>query len=783
MSFTQSSGSSYSDALSELLATGKTRFDPSIVRYVCHTSTIPLATTVDEQYLLRDYPSTVSINHSIKYIDDDLADYILYKCCKKHCMYTGKHVSSEEILRGNCPCGEIIRTEFIGGEEVDVSLQPLCFLQVIKELRYNFGYIDASESPCDTDEECCHNEEAERPRSNRPRINFEEVMFCQNSQSILDGGYSAPLRKVVGFSGWEKANTVRRLSDLLSTIYWYRKYSRDSLLRLMSRAGEENFKRLKECVAQTLHTVNGMICKKLLLFPCEMEGYAALAKYTAILFEALLRDYLHYPSDDKATTQNSIFLKIKQTFKNVKEHFASENFELRRRCFELTITGVRCAFEQFWCHAFGRLLKRIEASSSDYTKTIAWINTMSGFSQTRNLGYLPNWIALQRRADFRRTIGRPTEKIPMEELLLIRRLVEMRSHESGVEQNLLLRDSGKTSDRFKEVINSISLPLKVSASENSTVRQGGKVEDARQLISDGIQHSWKVPVRDLDTGDVLEELCYSSNLRVDQPAYEGYLFWTAMQIVLNHYAKIYPSRYASFARDLPGSSSWESRLFRMSIVHISEPGKERNLTKTSSLLAWVLTVCSKVSQTTLSYNQDHRAGLVLSAQDWMHQRRISSESYEAYFIYDERTRKRNPDVWNGFQDWTESTDFIPRQVGGMALQSWLGYIGFPKWYGNLVCVITQSNYDVREVTSTNWVDGIMERDVYQGGVTEGFMMSMPLTKTILHLMHDVNIGLANTILRREFGVHIPSAQEVLGRYIPIPSYQATGLSISPEDTY
>jgi len=186
----------------------------------------------------------------------------------------------------------------------------------------------------------------------------------------------------------------------------------------------------------------------------------------------------------------------------------------------------------------------------------------------------------------------------------------------------------------------------------------------------------------------------------------------------------------------------------MSIVHISEPGKERNLTKTSSPVAWVLTIASKVSQMVLAFNQDHRAGLILSAQDWMHQRRIASASYESDWMYDKSTRKRFSSTWNGFQDWKESTDFIPRQVGGCALAAWFEYIAFPRFYGDLVLLMTQRDYDVSEYTHTTWHNGGMERHFYNGKVTEGFMMSMPLTKTVLHLTHDINIGTVHGLLAK-----------------------------------
>jgi hypothetical protein len=272
-------------------------------------------------------------------------------------------------------------------------------------------------------------------------------------------------------------------------------------------------------------------------------------------------------------------------------------------------------------------------------------------------------------------------------------------------------------------------------------------------------NKWKIPVRDLSDGRITEYLQLDESFREEKPEHEGYLFWISLQFVLNWFGSKY-DKYKPFVFEIPGSESWIDELWKMSIVHISEPGKDRNLTKTSSVLAWLLTVASKVSQMVLSYNQDHRAGLILSAQDWMHQRRVSSGSYESDWMYDKATRKRMPEVWNGFQDWKESTDFIPRQVGGVALAAWFQYIDMPRFFSNLVLLITQRDYSVTEYTYTSWEDGTATRHIYKGEVTEGFMMSMPLSKTVLRLMYDINIGVVHAILANLGIVIAPPPSEV-----------------------
>jgi hypothetical protein len=163
----------------------------------------------------------------------------------------------------------------------------------------------------------------------------------------------------------------------------------------------------------------------------------------------------------------------------------------------------------------------------------------------------------------------------------------------------------------------------------------------------------------------------------------------------------------------------------------------------------------------------------------MHQRRVSAESFESYFIYDSETGLRKEFIWNGFQDWTESTDFIPRKVGATALTAWLNHIGMPKWYSLIILKLVLMNFDVTEVTSTLWVEDSITVKRYFGKCTEGFMMGNPLTKTILHLMHDINIGTVNALLRMK-GIEIPSWASVY-EHEAISREPRGSISINPRD--
>jgi hypothetical protein len=755
--------SDVSSALSELLQSGqKARFDIERVKYVCHTSTIPLPVTVDEQSLLKEFEgATVEVTHSIKY-QPGYDPGIDYRCCSKHCMYSGPNGYSEaEILRHNCPCGKISFEEYEAGQEEPTLkfLQPLCFLQVIKELRYQFGYQDATE--CDSGDECCHNEQHFGSRSNRPKIDLADVMFCQNAQAITDASYSKPFRNRVHVSGWDAIASMDKLLEVFRSLYWFRKFSSYSTKKFMlfqcERVGMRSF---KQRLSHVLHTLTGQVVQKILLFPVEMEGYKDLARLTNSLFEELVRDYFK-PDDIGAipTPETSVYLRMKATRKTVKQSFPSMNPEVRMSVFNLILnTQVKCAHARFWAGCFRRLMRRIQGLDSDYTLSPCWIYTMGGFCQTRNMGWLPEWVAEPARRQFRENLGRPKVLVPKDELKLIFQLVQKRMYEEGIELKFLEATGRHADPDFREVIHSLRIPLKPSASNNSTVSQGGKVEDARLFLTDAMRNRWKVPRRDFATGEIKGYIEYTPELRQTKPDYEDYLFWASLQILINNLSR--SSTMSNDIVELPGAEPWEQDLWKMQIVHISEPGKERNLTKTSALVSWVLTVASKICQMTLAHHQDHRAGLILSAQDWMHQKRISSESFESFWMYDKNTRLRRGDVVNGFQDWTESTDFICRLVGGTALQAFMSYIGFPKWFSEVVVRTALHDYAVTEVLKTTFEDGMPVKESYSGRVTEGFMMSMPLTKTILHLMHDVNVGLTHELLRLGGVVIAPRPQEV-----------------------
>jgi hypothetical protein len=312
------------------------------------------------------------------------------------------------------------------------------------------------------------------------------------------------------------------------------------------------------------------------------------------------------------------------------------------------------------------------------------------------------------------------------------------------------------STRFQEAISSVELVLKGSASVHSLCREGGKIEDARDLLNDAIKHRWEIPIRDLHDHEVLST--FKVDLE-DDSSLEDYtrpLFWLSYTIILNFFVKegYYPIQLYYPLR-MKGGALFEPNPLLASIVHISEPGKERNLTKSTGYLTWFLTPASKITQDTLSVLPEHEAGLKASSHEWRHLKRCSIVSDESAFVYDIRTGKTRPEIVHSFKDWTESTDFIGKMVGWAHLKTLLKYIGFPEGYAKLLGNAIVEPQPVKEVVALrNFEDEDLEADPVEwtGQINEGFMMGNPMTKTILHLIHVSERNVVRHMLERH-GMH------------------------------
>jgi hypothetical protein len=235
------------------------------------------------------------------------------------------------------------------------------------------------------------------------------------------------------------------------------------------------------------------------------------------------------------------------------------------------------------------------------------------------------------------------------------------------------------------------------------------------------------------------------------------LFWLSYQLCLNWAIRsLLWRRKDDYIALMNDDEEYKLDPMEASIVHISEPGKERNLTKCTGVYAWFLTPASKITQKVLARLEEHRAGLESSSHEWTHQKRISVESEEAGFLYNTATWKTHEWIRNSFKDWTESTDFISKRVGWAILSAIFDYLKFPRGYRNLIMLIVTLPQPVTEVIqfiadSEDESGYSYERQKvkWSGVIREGFMMGNPLTKTILHSCHIPELEFSRKFLQEK----------------------------------
>jgi hypothetical protein len=592
-----------------------------------------------------------------------------------------------------------------------------------------------------------------------------QIMFCHDSNGILDNSYPGIIRDRLGVTSWGHVNSAQKLKNAFGCLYWYRKYGpKYKLSREI-----DNYCRLRGIAesrrvwSQVLHTLNGLLIKKFMALGPEIVGYRDLADQTARMAKELFLDYIKpvHMSAGLYIQQPSVFVELKDLFNQIKQDFHKPLRETRTRWLQKIFCNR--AIGSFFGSEFRRLMATINryqsSENEDYTESLAWVFRCATLCQTRTMGYLPGHIAEVKRDLYRKTVNRPLDKLESKQAKYLYLATKKFLYEGGIKESLFYTERDRSDGMLCDAIANVAVEIKQNASVDQTVSSGGKIEDARLLIQIALENGWKIPVRDLHDHSILEVITISDH---DQEieSWSRIIFWTSYQIVLNFWIKRGKWDCRDYVRLPIDGGEYSEDILLAKILHISEPGKERNLTKSKAVYAWFLTPAGKLCQSVLANLPEHRAGLEMAAHDWMHTRRISSESTESGFIYDPETSKLRGDVVHAFKDWTESTDFIGKFVGLSHLTALFDFTGFPLKYGELVKRTILAPQPVEEVAirrigSFDLGDKLNETSfvTWKGAIREGYMMGNPITKSILHLIHVSELQSVKEYLQRR-GIRI-----------------------------
>jgi len=550
----------------------------------------------------------------------------------------------------------------------------------------------------------------------------------------------------------------------MNLTYWFRKFGKQYKLSkaIWKAISSIGIRKTKHIIAQACYSINSLIVKKLIAFSPEIEGYRSMARHTAWAFRLLFEEYtasLQIESGVIIEPTVGFYNDMKLFSNFIKSSFHSEKRENRLEWMSFKPTTK--AFGAFFGSELRRLKSYVEeemsARGSDYSLSLAYMFRSVTLSQTRGMGYLPEAIAECRRTAFRSTVNREPPVLPAEKTKLLYKSVHHRLTKAGIPLYLLSNVERsdtwleKAENLFGEIFSRIEIPLKGTASVDTFVKDGGKIEDARRLLNLFIENGWKIPIRDLNTNEIKHWMTVTRETDSDTD-YSRPLFWISYQLFLNYFSKkdkYWKDDYVPFL--FPSGIEYAPNIMDTKIIHISEPGKERNLTKSHACLAWFLTPASKITQGALALLPEHKAGLLESGHEWRHQKRVSALSDESGFIYEPTTGFTRSNIFHFFKDWTESTDFITKSVGWALLKGLFDFLAFPSKYGRLVLqAVLEPQPVVETIHRTILDDGgdSIEPIKWNGFIRDGFMMGNPMTKTILHLAHIPGRECAELFLSR-----------------------------------
>jgi hypothetical protein len=596
-------------------------------------------------------------------------------------------------------------------------------------------------------------------------------MFCSTADGLFDDRYPGYVRDTIGISSWDRIRNVDQLHTLLTWTYWYRKFGKSAKLQGLFTAALEHmtFPALKLAIQQVCHTINGLLMKLFFALGPEISSYRKLAEMTAYLFKSMLIDYTREPiyvdGVLRAPTQEeSCYIELKDWCNMIKSTFNNNDRTTRTTwmLYEFKDKALRAYLTPMIKRLYHDICRRWDNHRSDYTRSLAFVFRATTLSQTRVMGYLPPAFAEYRRREFRETVNRPLEKVPEEKLELIRLAVRRRLARAFPEgeYNFRLDNEDEKLDKLLlESASEILMTLKGSASVDHTVSEGGKIEDARIVLRLAIGNKWKIPVRDLDSGEIKEYI--QVEIEPDEfPDWGRALFWISFQCCLNYWIrkgvhKDTTHYYPFFTL----GEEYKPDVMLASIVHISEPGKERNLTKSHAMLAWVLTPAGKILMAVLARLDEHKIGLLGASHEWNHGKRVSAESGESGWIYDRLDGRRLRSILNSYKDWKESTDWICKLVGWAHLSAVLEYVAFPRLYTSLIRFMTTLPQPCKEaITYTLNHEGGYDRvsTEWKGAIREGYMMGNPVTKPVLHTVHVSELEVNRWYLE-ELGVPLGEA--------------------------
>jgi len=708
----------WSDSTSSLNATiTELGIDPmftSDVSIVMHSATIPFP----------DFIWRRLENPSFR----DHGDYQIAGCDMERCIcQRGMYQTKEK-----CPC-------------VETKSDEICFLTGLPKIM------------------------ADNRAGKKPSLNGQYITVCHDHISIFAEKYPANIRNRNGYASWSNVTELTLIVDLLQSTYWFSKEEIGiTKLCLEGKAPKE----MRAILFNTIGQMRNLMIKRWLAFPEIEMSYKEVYEIYRLLYRELLPCFAE--GEDGDPEKCNIYLDLKESFNYFKRRFHSEEYEIRAQVFdhEFKSEGAFLLFTVPLRELSQEVLTRFFERGIDETQTPSWMLRFAILCQTRMLGKYPKPLSKKVVEQYLSKITK-AHPVDIKQLKNDRLIIRKWISESKLPFNFLKEEWYERPDVHQlrdKCWNSLSLRIKYTASTDQPRSEGGKAREAQILFSKVMNRRIKVPRRDLETGEIKEILSLREN--PEEGFFSEYLFWLSMQLVINGLynggaTQLKPYYYDCQINDNP---------FRTRIEAINEPGKVRMLVKTTGILYWFLTPMGEIMNEALAFLQEHNAGLKGSAQGWKFQKQLSGRGDQSEMIYTPDW-KAKPNLYFGFMDWTEATDFIPRDRGLILLDTLGSYIGVGTFWMRLTMLALRVDYPVDRVTVSKFEEDGSENHtqelVWKGNIMGGFMMGMPVTKTVLHLCHALADKKTDLFYQVKGSYKEPYGSVIKPTYMHVDSFKST----------
>jgi len=551
-----------------------------------------------------------------------------------------------------------------------------------------------------------------------------DYAFCFDTVALGDRLYPSDVRDVIHIQGWKPDLREFQVIKLLNQLYWFKSAkNHQNLEKLVSKMFNKFAERAAGKILRHIHFLDNLVMKTVVALPSYLDNYTWFSNSIGITFNDLLQDDLK--------EKDFLYTKYKEFGKYIKSCFNAEDVYVRAQILDYPLPErifqlIKNPLDKYKEDIFNLFQNQF----IDLTDTLEWRRTMTILLQNRMMELPPDHYV---ETEVIRYLDKIVEEVKEDSPTDIMPVLQSALDRNDIPNDIIQQETGKLAESLHNMIaESLRIDTKVTASYEYTRDEGGKLENARILIKEFFSQKLPIYVYDLQTGKRIEEIHPHIEKRDDISLHAELIFWISFQLSINALVRMdlmQRSKWHPILYENRKPHPFEDSIFKMKAEFIKEPGKLRGLSKTSAIFYWTTSPMMGIMNSVLALIPEHYDGLKRGSHGWRYAKRVSSTGPEGGRIFLE-DGKVDPSFFHFYTDWKEATDFIDKKFGLRLFIGWGSITYIPAFYLDVCGRMLQVDLEMEYIPDKTLSERIGPR---RGKVKRGFMMGLPLTKTILHL--------------------------------------------------